>query len=75
VVNVTDGYLKSGFNSRVIHGFFPHVKEVEDKILAKSGKILQSIFQIVISKGTEKNIVIKGISKNRESISKGKVMF
>jgi hypothetical protein len=31
VVNITDCYLRgAGFDSRVMHGFFPHVKEVED---------------------------------------------
>jgi hypothetical protein len=31
VVNTTDCYLRgAGFDSRVMHGFFLHVKEVED---------------------------------------------
>jgi hypothetical protein len=31
VVNVTDCYPRgAGFDSRVMHGFVPHVKEVED---------------------------------------------
>jgi hypothetical protein len=47
-----------------------HSDTTSDKIVN-----FQSIFFIVISKGTAKNIVIERITLNRESISKGKVMI